>query len=168
MEPTIRTATIDDTQALLDYYELLLAEKLPGIFERPLPSFDEEAAFVRKHTEADNAELFVAEDDGRIVGVLGVAGGSFAQEAHSAEIGISILGGYRGQGLGTRLFDELFAWAPEHGVTRLQLYAFANNPSAIALYRRLGFEDEGVLREAVMVDGEPVDVLLLAKLLPRG
>jgi hypothetical protein len=33
------------------------------------------------------------------------------------------------------------------------------------LYERLGFEREGVLRRAVIVDGEAIDVVLLARLL---
>jgi RimJ/RimL family protein N-acetyltransferase len=34
------------------------------------------------------------------------------------------------------------------------------------LYRRLGFVDEGLARRAVIRDGEPVDVHLMARLLP--
>ncbi len=40
-----------------------------------------------------------------------------------------------------------------------------NNPKAIALYERLGFVREGLCRHAVVVDGEPIDVVLLARLL---
>jgi RimJ/RimL family protein N-acetyltransferase len=164
---TIRTATVDDAEALRGYATKLFAERPPGIFERPAPTVDDEIAFIRSHLEPAGAELFIAEDDGRIVGNLGVTPGGLPQEAHVGTVGVSVDSDYRGHGIATAMFEALFAWAPGAGISRLQLYSFANNPRAAALYRRLGFEDEGLLREAVLVDGEFVDVLLLAKLLGR-
>ncbi len=51
-------------------------------------------------------------------------------------------------------------------MTRLEIEAFATNPRAIALYERLGFEREGVRREAALVDGRYVDIVCLARFPP--
>lgn len=47
---------------------------------------------------------------------------------------------------------------------RLELTVFADNAAAIALYEKLGFEREGVLRSYAFRDGAYVDVLAMARL----
>jgi RimJ/RimL family protein N-acetyltransferase len=41
-----------------------------------------------------------------------------------------------------------------------------HNAPAIGLYRKCGYFQEGVRRRSLIVDGVPVDELLMAKLLP--
>ncbi len=78
-------------------------------------------------------------------------------------IGISVDRDWRGRGIGTLLLEYLIDWAPAHGIAQIEIEAFANNPRAVALYERHGFEREGVRRGAVMVDGEYVDVICLGR-----
>ena len=49
------------------------------------------------------------------------------------------------------------------GLVRIQLFVHADNPRAIALYRKVGFVEEGVLRDAAFMDGKFRDSLLMAK-----
>ncbi len=46
----------------------------------------------------------------------------------------------RGQGVGTKLFEALFAYAAEHKFSSITLQVIDTNPKAEALYKRLGFE----------------------------
>jgi len=85
------------------------------------------------------------------------------EEAHGGVFGLSVDGARRGSGIGTALVEALLAWAPDHGICRIQAYAFATNPRAVALYERLGFEHEGRLIGAIRRDGEEIDVIALAK-----
>lgn len=159
----IREATFEDVEVLQRYAVKLFSEHLPGIYRSPTPSLEDERAFVRAHVEPANSVMLLAEQDGAIVGLLGFLGRQRPQEAHVGALGISVDSGYRGGGIGSALIGALFAWAPQHGISRIEVEAFANNPRAIALYERLGFEREGSRRSAVIVDGEPVDVVLLAR-----
>jgi len=161
----IRTATDADASALRDYAEALFSEDLPGIFRREPPTLEEEAEFIRSHLERENATLLLAEEDGQIVGILGFIGHQRAEESHSGEFGISVAREYRGRGIGTALIEALIAWAPKHGVSRIECYSWSNNPGSARLYRRMGFVEEGRLRQAIMRDGEAIDALLLARLL---
>jgi len=161
---TIRPATLDDAAELAEYATRLFSERLPGIFERDAPSVEDERAFIRSF-DAPNSVLLLAVVDGRIVGNLGFSGETLVEQAHSGEFGISVSTDYRGQGIGTALIEELLAWAPERGVSRIEVRSFANNPGALALYERMGFEHEGRLRAAVIRDGAPIDVLVLSRLL---
>ena len=87
------------------------------------------------------------------------------EERHAGTLLLSVASSHRGHGIGTALVEALIAWAPTAGVSRIQAWAWANNPGSIALYERLGFEREGLCRHAIVSDGESVDVVLLARLL---
>ena len=84
----------------------------------------------------------------------------------SAEFAI-LLGdrGSWGKGLGTKLT----AFAVQYGfdwlnLNRVELSALDLNPRATAMYRKLGFQDEGRLRQAQFKDGKYIDVLLMSVL----
>ena len=161
----IRTATEADAVELRAYAIELFRENLPGIFKRPDPTLEEELQFIRSYQEQPNSALFVAVEDGAIVGNLGFVGGTLEEERRTGTFGISVARGHRGRGIGTALLEALLEWAPGAGVRRVQASAWANNPRAIALYERMGFVQEGVCRQAVIRDGQPVDVVMLARLL---
>ncbi len=57
----------------------------------------------------------------------------------------------RGQGLGRRLIEHVFAWAAQAGMTRATLLADRDNAAALAFYRQLGFSPSSmqVLRKAL-------------------
>jgi len=161
----IREATLEDAEKLRGYANALFKEGLPGIFRRDELTPEQELAFLTPLVEQDNAVMFVALDDGRIIGNVGFTGGTLAGLAHTGEFGVSLAKGYRGRGIGTRLIRELEEWAPLHGITRIEVHAFSTNPGGLRLYERLGYEREGLLRRGATMDGEPVDVHVLAKLL---
>ncbi|MBS3957503.1 MAG: GNAT family N-acetyltransferase [Clostridiales bacterium] len=161
----IRAATLADAEVLRDYAVRLFAEGLPGIFKRPDPTLEEERAFIRSRLVPDNSTLLVAVAEGGIVGLIEFVGGSLEEERHADTFSLSVASSHRGHGIGTALVEALIAWAPTAGVSRIQAWAWANNPGSIALYERLGFEREGLCRHAIVSDGESVDVVLLARLL---
>lgn len=161
----IREATRKDAEALRAYAARLFAEDLPGIFRREVPSLDEERIYISSHIDRPNSTLLLAVEGSEIVGMASFDGRTLAEEAHAGEFGLSVASAWRGRGVGTALIDALVAWAREHGVTRIEAYTWATNPGATALYRRCGFVDEGVMRSAIVRDGEPVDVIMMARLL---
>lgn len=165
MDLQIRTATLDDAPELRRFMIRLLAEDLPGIFRRPVPTLENEVAFIRSRIEPANSTMLLATSDGSVIGLLDLLGEPLEQEAHVGTFGVSVDREHRGRAVGTALIEAALRWAPEHGITRIQAWAWMSNPRALALYERLGFEREGLCRRAVMVDGEPVDVVLLARLL---
>jgi RimJ/RimL family protein N-acetyltransferase len=52
------------------------------------------------------------------------------------------------------------------GIQRLELTVRVDNAAAIHLYQRMGYEIEGTKRRSLLVDGEFVDELYMARLLP--
>jgi RimJ/RimL family protein N-acetyltransferase len=160
---TIRTATLDDAEALQTYAAGLFAEDLPGIFRRDTPTLDDEREFIRARIEPERSTLILAVENGEVVGVIDLIGRAMAEEAHCGEFGISVAREQRGKGVGTALIEAILLWAPEHGIDRVEVQAWSSNPRALALYERLGFVREGARVGAMRRDGETADVILLAR-----
>lgn len=87
----------------------------------------------------------------------------------SAEIGLRIgAETERGKGHGKRALALALNYAWNHlNLHRVSLTVFAHNARAIAAYRAVGFEEEGRLKDAAFIDGEWVDVIVMAALRPR-
>ncbi|MGZ4105493.1 MAG: N-acetyltransferase family protein [Actinomycetota bacterium] len=105
----------------------------------------------------------VAEVDGVVVGQLTCERGRRAVTRHSAEFGITVASGARNVGVGRALIATLEAWAREYGVTRMALGVFPNNDRAKALYRSLGYEEEGVERAGMRFPEAEQDVIRMSK-----
>jgi RimJ/RimL family protein N-acetyltransferase len=70
-----------------------------------------------------------------------------------------------GQGLGTACTRWIIEYGfRELGLRRIYLEVLATNPRARRVYEKLGFRDEGRLREHRMRDGKPVDLLIMGLL----
>lgn len=116
--------------------------------------------------ESENSTIFVAENDkNELVGYLLVVGGNARRNKHSAYIVVGISKDYRGQRVGTRLFEELEQWSLKHGISRLELTVVTRNEAGLSLYEKIGFEIEGTKRHSLFIDGEFVDEYYMSKLL---
>ena len=82
--------------------------------------------------------------------------------AHCATLGMGLLPGYRGQGIGRELMQRALDAAIAFGFTRIELTVREANVNAIALYRKLGFETEGLHRNAVCIEGSYENTLSMA------
>jgi len=84
----------------------------------------------------------------------------------SADIGLNIGDpGQRRQGYGREALKLAmgYCWG-ELNLQRVALTVLANNPWALHVYEKAGFEVEGRLRRATYVDGAFIDVMVMAAL----
>jgi ribosomal-protein-serine acetyltransferase len=103
-------------------------------------------AFIERDRAADGMDALGMYVDGRYVGGIGIR----PDTAHGdAEIGYWIGSAHEGRGLVTRacraLIDHAF---DELGMHRITIRAAPGNARSRAIPDRLGFEEEGVMREA--------------------
>ncbi|MFC0561686.1 GNAT family N-acetyltransferase [Halalkalibacter alkalisediminis] len=116
--------------------------------------------------QQSNSTIFVAEQEkGKLVGYLIAIGGSVKRTKHSAYLVIGILEEYRGRGIGRSLFQRLEEWAINSNISRLELTVVTQNEAGIALYKKSGFEIEGIKRKSLMIDDEFYNEYLMSKLL---
>ena len=113
----------------------------------------------------ENQTIFVAEHGDQLVGYLAAIGGEFKRNRQSTHIIIGILQAFTGQGIGTKLFQLLEEWAHKQHIHRLELTVMTHNKAGVTLYKKQGFEIEGMKRHSLLVNGQFVDEYYMAKLL---
>ncbi len=110
--------------------------------------------------------LWVAEDDGTVVGTVQLALVEKENGRHRGEIQkLQVLGSYRGQGLSTRLMAAAEEFAVANGRTLLVLDTEAAS-LAESVYRRLGWQRVGEIPQyAGKPDGQLITTVYYYKLL---
>jgi len=104
----------------------------------------------------DLGSTLVASAQGDAIGLLFVIQSGFG----FGEIGMMVAADWRGRGVGTALVDAAIAWARAHGLHKLTLEVFPQNGAALALYRKVGFVEEGRrLRHVRRANGELWDLI---------
>ena len=107
----------------------------------------------------------LVEAEGGIVGFYHVTRQA-GRARHVATLGtFAVAPEAQGRGVGMAILEAVIARLHADGVARIELTLEADNPRALALYRKLGFEHEGTLRAAYQRAGEPnfIDQWLMAK-----
>lgn len=162
----IRKVEIDDAKALLDMQCQLDEQTNNMMFEKGERPRD--TLFIEKQIQdlkEEHTLMLVVEQYGKIVGFLNAERGMYRRIHHTAYIVVGLLVGYRGMGIGTKLFKALEEWANTYSITRLELTVMCHNTSAIALYRKNGFEIEGIRKHSMYVEGKYVDEYYMAKVI---
>lgn len=163
----IREIEIEDAASFLQLSKQLDEETKFMLYEpgERKTTAEQQEKMIHRFIENEYATIFVAVEDERIVGFILVNGNNIQRKRHVATIVIGILQEYSGRGIGTRLFKEVEKWAKLHDVWRLELTVMAHNTRAQALYKKAGFEKEGVKKAALIIDGKGIDEYEMAKLL---
>ena len=75
------------------------------------------------------------------------------RHGHVGHMGISLIPEFREEGIGTELMKTLIDQAPSIGIRVLELSCFENNPRALHVYEKLGFQKIGILPNAIAWKG---------------
>jgi ribosomal-protein-alanine N-acetyltransferase len=103
-----------------------------------------------RELRSPNSYYFVARRAGAIIGHAGMW--TVSDEAHISTLAVHP--DCRSRGLGTRLLGHLIAIARHLGLPKITLEVREVNYTARSLYRRLGFEEKGLLRRYYGDTGE--------------
>jgi RimJ/RimL family protein N-acetyltransferase len=143
---TIRSAQPDDAEAMLTYIRSV-AEETEFFVIQPdefPPTVEAEQAWIQEHVDHPGKLLLLADVDGTIIGNVTFEAGAFRRISHRGNLGISVAKQWRGRGVGTALLVSLLEWATENSdIEKVCLDVFATNATAIGLYQKLGFIEEG-------------------------
>lgn len=160
----IRAITEQDIDGFRAAVDAVARERI-YLSRREGPDQEGAAHFVR-NTIAQGHPQYVAISGNRLVGWCDIVRSTGDYESHVGTMGMGLLPEWREQGLGRRLLLATLERADSVGITRVELSVHASNLRAIALYRRLGFLEEGRLHKARIIDGRAEDIILMAKLHP--
>lgn len=153
----IRSARLDDEPALR---AVDLATWTTAVSPAPPPPPDR--PFLDAAT--DLADLLVAEVDGRAVGYARLSRSALPSHQHVLTVnGLAVAPEEHGRGIGRSLVLGAVDLARARGARKLTLRVLSPNTRARELYAACGFGVEGILRGEYLVDGAPVDDVLMAR-----
>jgi putative acetyltransferase len=112
-------------------------------------------------------EFVFYEENGVRVGIYSMTYGQW-RKRHVATIGaLAIFPEHQGKGIAYRMMEAVFDHLRALNIKRFELIVESDNPKAIHLYKKLGFEIEGTLRSYLKRDSDevPVDDYVMSILL---
>ncbi|MFB0724257.1 GNAT family N-acetyltransferase [Aeromonas salmonicida] len=161
MQITIRHAEPTDAPALRDLYALPNAQA--GTLHLPTPPLSQ----WQKRLESSDVVALVAEVDGLLVGQISLHMEPNPRRKHVAGIGMGVRDDWAGKGVGSALMAAALDLADNWlNLRRIELTVYSDNDAALALYRKFGFEQEGLARGYAFRQGEYVDALYMARIRP--
>lgn len=101
--------------------------------------------------------------DGEKVGYIRTS--DYSQVNRSLYVGCDIVKEHRGKGVAYGTFIEFLPWLfNEYDLHKVYAEVLEPNIASLNLYKKLGFEQEGVKREAVLKNGKFINSILLSLL----
>ena len=156
-----RNAIQDDREKI---FEMYMDEKAnpyltfdPMTVEAFIPIFNELLA---------TQTLFVATENDRLAGTFRLIPKLYRQ-SHIIYLGSFVIhSGFQGRGIGSACMNFIKAYSLANGFKRIELTVDINNDLAIHLYKKSGFEIEGVVRKNYRLQstGQYYDEYLMALL----
>lgn len=164
----IRKVALHDAEGLVALFHLLDTETAFMLFEpgeRQL-TIEQQRKQLSEFVDSSQQTMFVAENEvGEVIGFIVGVGGKMNRIRHSLYCAIGIRKSAQGKGVGRQLMASLETWACHHAFHRMELTVMAHNAPARHLYKAAGFDEEGIKRDAMRVDGKYIDEIYMAKLL---
>jgi RimJ/RimL family protein N-acetyltransferase len=167
----LRRLQLEDVSKIMKHWnDYELRQYLPS----PLPTTEEE---MKEYIESEN-EAFTKRskftfgieslDDNKLVGIVNLTNISWMSRNGEVSTLVILSGEQRGKGYGFDamivLLDIAFSVLDLHSV---YLWVAGFNERAISFYRKIGFQDQGRLREMVYRNGERHDIVVMDILKPE-
>ena len=156
----IQPATLERVESFWRALDTVARERRYLLFTEA-PPFERTLEFVTE-VIGKGWSQFHALDGEEVVGWCDILPGERDGLGHCGHVGMGVLPAYRRMGIGRRLIDATIADAFAKGIERIELECFASNKSAVALYRKVGFVEEGRKSRARFIDGEYDDFVVMA------
>ncbi len=149
----IRSPREEDIPGILEYLYVTACEtefvlRYPEECDRYTPEMEKE--LFERVNAADNETMLLCMVDGKVAGCCQISWSRGMKTKHRASVAIALVKDIWGQGVGTRLFQELIRIAEENAdILQIELDFVEGNARARALYEKLGFRITGVKPNAI-------------------
>lgn len=164
-EVIIREAKKEDAQSMIDFYNLVGGETDflsfgKNEFKRDLKEYE---SYLESTREEDNSIILLTIIDEQIAGIASINSNQKVRTKHVGTLGIVVAEQYCGLGLGGEMVDYLIEWAKLNGITKkISLLTREDNTRAIELYKKVGFETEGILKKDNYINGVYYNTLMMS------
>ncbi|MEX3745914.1 MULTISPECIES: GNAT family N-acetyltransferase [Lysinibacillus] len=167
----VRVAVEEDAATMLEIQKEVLAEEdfLITTVEEFQQTIDGQKEWIQAKLANERETIFIALYEEKMVGWLMFQSPHRKRLAHTGTFGMMVLKEYRGLGIGKLLLEKIIMWA-EHNpyIEKISLGVFSTNERAIALYKKMGFVEEGrKINEIKLHDNEYIDDVLMYKMVHK-
>lgn len=156
----IRNAEAKDAEEIIIMVKQVIDET--GFFPHTAEEFnltvEQEIEYIKS-----TALFLLVEIDGKIVGSATLDRRDLIKLNHIVTFGITILKEYCGLGIGSILMEKIIEWTKFNGVEKIELEVFEKNTSAIKLYEKFGFVEEGRKRKYIKTHEGYQDMVLMGR-----
>ncbi|MBY6038172.1 GNAT family N-acetyltransferase [Fictibacillus nanhaiensis] len=164
IEVTIRRATKEDAQNMIDFYNVVGGETDflsfgANEFKRDLQEYED---YIAATSKEPNSIILLALIDSEIISIATINSSQKERTKHIGTLGIVISKTYTGLGLGKILMIDLIDRAKQNGITKkISLVTREDNIRAIDLYKKLGFEVEGLMKKDNLIEGKYYNTVMM-------
>lgn len=149
----LRNPKEEDIPGLLDYLIVSAGEtdfimRYPEECSKYTP--EGEAQWIEQNNSSEHSVALVCEVNGKIAGNCNVSRAPWLKIRHRASVAIALLSEFWGQGIGTKMFEEMIRIAESwEDVSQMELEFVEGNGRARGLYEKMGFRITGVRPNAI-------------------
>lgn len=112
----------------------------------------------------DNKDVIYlfAETEGKLIGMVGAVLNNEIKTKHIGYvIAVYVLPEFRGKGIGMKLIQSLIEECKKVGLEKLEISVTTTQKEAFALYKKIGFIENGVSHKALKVKSTYFDEILM-------
>jgi RimJ/RimL family protein N-acetyltransferase len=160
MTTQIRQIREEDIESFRETVDIVARER-QYLYMTEAPSLEDVQALVRMNIQRGSPHLVLVDGE-RVVGWCNIFPLGRAVQSHVGGAAMGLRPDWRDKGWGAKLMQQSLTAADTFGFTRVELSVYSSNPRAAALYRKLGFVEEGIKRRSVCIDGIYFDEILMA------
>ncbi len=128
------------------------------------PSLEKVASY-QSELISKNGPVFYALNQEQVVGWCDIFPQENPRLSHRGSLGMGILPEFRGKGIGSELLSRVLDQAKKFGLEKVELNVYTTNTSAVALYKKFGFQQEGLIQRYRKLDGRYYDCFVMGKFL---
>ncbi len=159
----IRPAVRADLPAIVELYNWAITNTV-ATFDTATKSVESQVEWFDTHGE--KYPMLAAELDGALVGWASLSEWSDrCAYTTTAEVSVYVEEGHHGHGIGTKLLEALIVAGKAAGLHLAVARIVEGGDASIALHKKLGFTESGVMAEAGKKFGKYLDVHILGLLL---
>lgn len=152
------------TELIPSYHEALKEVTSERFFLEMLepPPLEKVTEYQTGLIEKNGPVCYAITTENKVVGWCDIFPSTNPRMLHRGSLGMGIIKDYRGQGFGRRLMEATLKQAKQFGLEKVELSVYTTNVNAIALYKKIGFTEEGLIKKYRKLDGVYYDSLLMA------
>lgn len=167
MTHLIREISIKDVENFISLLSQIYDES-EFIFYNPgeyLPTISSASQHLEKYITSPTKAIYVAESDEQLVGYVFVNTETYERTQHEAVVYLGVREYYQHQGIGQALINRIEAWALNHHIRRIEATVVTENINAIELFKGMGFQIEGELKDKLFINQKYYNEYVMAKIL---